>query len=217
MILPCSDAAGWSESAPGKVCGETAASAERAGRHQLANLDPGSNRNQTALVFIHRLQKTRGMSPGKTKYREGKDMTGNEVGLEFGVQRIYVKDISFESPRAPEVFKEGWGPQVNMELRTKNSELEKDLFEVSIELSIQAKKDDKNVFMIEIEQAGIFVIKGVEGEEKKRVLATFCPNFLFPYAREVVDSLAAKGSFPPLMLAPINFDALYEQEKAKQG
>lgn len=135
--------------------------------------------------------------------------------MEFGVQRVFVKDISFESPRAPDVFKEQWGPQVNMELRTNNKKIEDGLYEVGLELTLQATKDEKSVFVIELEQAGIFVVKGVEGEELKRVLATFCPNFLFPYAREVVDSLAVKGSFPPIMLAPINFDALYEQEKNK--
>ena len=137
--------------------------------------------------------------------------------MEFGVQRVYVKDISFESPRAPDIFKDQWGPQINMEIRTNQKELEKGLYEVGLEISLQAKKDEKPVFVVEIEQAGIFVIKGVEGEELQRVLATFCPNFLFPYAREVVDSLAVKGSFPPIMLAPINFDALYEQEKAKRA
>jgi preprotein translocase subunit SecB len=93
--------------------------------------------------------------------------------------------------------------------------LEGDSWEVTLQLTIQARKESKAVFLIEVEQAGIFTVKGVEGDELGRILGTYCPNILYPYAREVVDTLAVRGSFPALMLQPINFDALYDQERAK--
>ncbi|MEI8026305.1 MAG: protein-export chaperone SecB [Pseudomonadota bacterium] len=138
-----------------------------------------------------------------------------EKAVEFGIQRIYVKDISFESPSAPQVFKDQWSPQINLEVHSKADRLEGDSWEVTLQLTIQARKESKAVFLIEVEQAGIFTVKGVEGDELGRILGTYCPNILYPYAREVVDTLAVRGSFPALMLQPINFDALYDQERAK--
>jgi preprotein translocase subunit SecB len=138
-----------------------------------------------------------------------------EKAVEFGIQRIYVKDISFESPSSPQIFKEQWSPQINLEVHSKADRLEGDSWEVTLQLTVQARKESKAVFLIEVEQAGIFNVKGVEGDELGRILGTYCPNILYPYAREVVDTLAVRGSFPALMLQPINFDALYDQERAK--
>jgi preprotein translocase subunit SecB len=138
-----------------------------------------------------------------------------EKAVEFGIQRIYVKDISFESPSSPQIFKEQWSPQINLEVHSKADRLEGDSWEVTLQLTVQARKESKAVFLIEVEQAGIFNVKGVEGDELGRILGTYCPNILYPYAREVVDTLAVRGSFPALMLLPINFDALYYQERAK--
>jgi len=140
----------------------------------------------------------------------------SDQAVEFGIQRIFVKDISFESPSAPKVFRDQWDPQVNLEVNTKVERLESDTWEVVLGLTIQARKESKAIFVIEIQQAGIFTIKGIEGDGLNRVLGTYCPNILYPYAREVVDTLAVRGSFPALMLQPINFDALYDQEQAKQ-
>lgn len=142
-------------------------------------------------------------------------MSGDQA-VEFGIQRIFIKDISFESPSAPQVFRESWDPQVNLEINTKVERLEGDTWEVVLGLTVQARKESKAIFVIEIEQAGVFTVKGLEGEGLNRVLGTYCPNILYPYAREVIDTLAVRGSFPALMLQPINFDALYDQEQAKR-
>ncbi len=136
---------------------------------------------------------------------------------QFALQRIYVKDISFESPNAPEVFQAAWKPQINMDLNTASNKVSDTQFEVTISLSITAKVDEKVAFIVEIQQAGIFHVSGIEGVQLAQTLGAFCPNVLFPYAREAVDSMVNKGSFPSLMLAPVNFDAIYaEAMKRKQ-
>jgi preprotein translocase subunit SecB len=136
---------------------------------------------------------------------------------QFALQRIYVKDISFESPNAPEVFQAAWKPQINMDLNTASNKVSDTQFEVTISLSITAKVDEKVAFIVEVQQAGIFHISGLEGPQLAQTLGAFCPNVLFPYAREAVDSMVNKGSFPSLMLAPVNFDAIFaEAMKRKQ-
>lgn len=136
---------------------------------------------------------------------------------QFALQRIYVKDISFESPNAPDVFQAAWKPQINMDLNTASNKVSDTQFEVTISLSITAKVDEKVAFIVEVQQAGIFHISGIEGPQLAQTLGAFCPNVLFPYAREAVDSMVNKGSFPSLMLAPVNFDAIYaEAMKRKQ-
>ncbi|UZE97035.1 protein-export chaperone SecB [Alkalimarinus alittae] len=144
------------------------------------------------------------------------------VQPQFALQRIYVKDISFESPNAPEVFQQQWKPQINMDLNTASNKVSDSQFEVVLSLSITAKVEEKVAFIVEIQQAGIFHITGIEGPQLAQTLGAFCPNVLFPYAREAVDSLVNKGSFPSLMLAPVNFDAIFaeamqrKQEEAAQ-
>ena len=133
----------------------------------------------------------------------------------FVLQRIYVKDMSFESPRSPEAFLKHWKPIVGLELNVSNLSIGEDNFEVTLGLTITAKNEAEEViYLIELQQSGIFVIKGVTEEVLTKTLGSFCPNVLFPYARETLDSIVTKGSFPPLMLAPINFDAMYSQAKA---
>jgi len=136
--------------------------------------------------------------------------------IQVALQRIYVKDLSFESPNPVEVFGQNWKPQVNVEMQTKNRKIAESAYEVSLEMTITAKNAEKNAFVIEVEQAGIFVIKGLEGENLRRLMGTFCLTILFPYLRETVDSMCLKGSFPPLVLAPINFDQLYDQSMKQQ-
>lgn len=131
---------------------------------------------------------------------------------QFSIQRVYIKDVSFESPKAPEVFLKEWKPAVNLDLNTRQNALEDGMYEVVLTISATAKIDDEVAFIAEIQQAGIFLIKGLDAETTSHMLGAFCPNLLFPYAREALDSLVVKGSFPALMLAPINFDALYAQE-----
>jgi preprotein translocase subunit SecB len=135
---------------------------------------------------------------------------------QFAMQRIYNKDISFESPATPGVFKKQWQPQVNVDLNTKSDKIdEQGNFEVVLTITITAKIEEETAFLIEVQQAGIFFITGFEGEDLRRILGTAAPNILFPYARESIDSLCVKGGFPPVMLAPVNFDALYQQALAQ--
>ncbi|MEH6346546.1 MAG: protein-export chaperone SecB [Bermanella sp.] len=138
---------------------------------------------------------------------------------QFGVQRIFTKDVSFESPNVPEVFRQAWKPQINMDLNTNSKKIADDVYEVILTLTVTAKNEDKTAFLAEIHQGGIFKIEGLEGPALHQTLGAFCPNLLFPYAREAIDALVVKGSFPALMLSPVNFEAIYaqslQQAKAK--
>lgn len=137
---------------------------------------------------------------------------------QFAMQRIYNKDISFESPATPEVFKKQWQPQVNVDLNTKSDKVdEQGNFEVVLTITITAKIEEETAFLIEVQQAGIFFIAGFDGEELRRILGTAAPNILFPYARESIDTICVKGGFPAIMLAPVNFDALYQQAVAQSA
>ncbi|MFT7108527.1 MAG: preprotein translocase subunit SecB [Psychrobacter glaciei] len=135
----------------------------------------------------------------------------------FGIQRIYLKDTSFESPNAPEVFRGQWKPQINLDLNTKSNKLADDTYEVVLTLTVTAKNEEQTAFLAEVHQAGIFKIEGLEGAALHQAIGAYCPNLLFPYAREAIDSLVLKGSFPALMLAPVNFDAIYAQTIQQQA
>ncbi|MBS3804269.1 MAG: protein-export chaperone SecB [Oleiphilaceae bacterium] len=144
---------------------------------------------------------------------------GNEEKQQpqFALQRIYVKDLSFESPNAPGVFQEQWKPQINMDLNTSHNKVSDNQFEVVLSLTVTAKMEEKVAFIVEIQQAGVFLIKGIEAAQLAQMLGAYCPSILFPYAREAIDGIVGKGSFPALMLAPVNFDAIYAQAlKRKQ-
>lgn len=131
---------------------------------------------------------------------------------QFVMQRIFAKDLSFESPSSPNIFKKQWQPKVNVELNTKSDIIDdQNNYEVVLTVTITSKLDDETAFLVEVQQGGIFFITGFEGEELRRILGTAAPNILFPYARENIDALCVKGGFPPVMLAPVNFDALYQQ------
>jgi len=130
---------------------------------------------------------------------------------QFVMQRVYVKDMSFESPGAPAMFKQEWKPQMGIDLRTKSTSIDDDNYEVVLTLTVTAKLDDETAFLVEVQQAGIFFVRGMKGEDLRRVLAILCPNMLFPYARETIDGIVTKGTFPALMLAQVNFDGLYQQ------
>ncbi|MFT7288074.1 MAG: preprotein translocase subunit SecB [Halieaceae bacterium] len=135
---------------------------------------------------------------------------------QFVMQRIYNKDISFESPGTPEIFKKQWQPKVNVDLNTRSKPVdEQGNFEVVLSITLTAKVDDETAFLVEVQQAGIFFVTGFSEEQLRRLLGTAAPNILFPYARENIDSLVVKGGFPPVMLAPVNFDALFEQAVAR--
>lgn len=136
---------------------------------------------------------------------------------QFAVQRVFIKDVSFESPNTPEVFRQAWKPQINMDLNTRSNKLADDVYEVILTLTVTAKNEDKTAFLAEIQQGGIFKIEGLEGQALHHAVGAYCPNLLFPYAREAIDNLVVKGSFPALMLAPVNFDALYQQSLQQQA
>ena len=143
-------------------------------------------------------------------------MADEQVQQQFAMQRIYTKDISFESPATPDVFRKQWQPAVNVDLNTKSDKIDDNgNFEVVLSVTITAKVEEETAFLVEVQQAGIFMIAGIEGEDLRRVLGTAAPNILFPYARETIDTLCVKGGFPPVMLAPVNFDALFQQAMAQ--
>ncbi len=135
---------------------------------------------------------------------------------QFGIQRIYNKDVSFESPATPDVFRKQWQPKFNVDLNTKSNAVDEEgNFEVILTITVTAKIEEETIFLVEVQQAGIFLITGFEGDNLRRLLGTAAPNVLFPYARENIDALVVKGGFPAIMLSPVNFDALYQQAVAQ--
>lgn len=134
---------------------------------------------------------------------------------QFLIQRIYLKDVSFESPNTPDVYAEEWNPETNLEMASKAKSLSNDYYEVELQLTITVKNNDKAAFLVEVSQAGIFEIKGYNQSQLNQLLASYCPTTLFPYAREAIASLVSKGSFPEMHLSPINFEALYAQRMAE--
>jgi len=129
----------------------------------------------------------------------------------FAIQKIYLKDISFETPSGLDAFTKAWKPNVQQDLNVQVTPVEEGLFEVLLLLTITARIDEKVVFLVEVKQGGLFIINGLEGIQLSHAINTLCPQILFPYARETIDSLLTRGGFPPLMLAPINFDAVFAQ------
>ncbi len=134
---------------------------------------------------------------------------------EFSIQRIYTKDISFESPKTPQLFSEQWTPEVKMEINTDAKPVNDPLYEVNLKVTVTVQHKEGVAFLIEVMQAGLFTLKDFEATQRNQMLGSFCPNILYPYAREVISSLAAHGGFPALYLSPINFDALYAQHAKK--
>ena len=130
---------------------------------------------------------------------------------QFTVQRVYLKDLSYEAPIGTKAFTTQIQPKVDQELGTESKKITDNLYEAILKITITANVDDKPAFLVEVHQAGLFYIKGTEGKNLSRVLNTVCPNILFPYARETIDNILVKGSFPPIMLPPINFEALFAQ------
>jgi preprotein translocase subunit SecB len=142
-----------------------------------------------------------------------------QEGPVFTIQRIYVKDVSFETPHAPEIFREEWKPEVNVDLQTKTNRLEEGIYDVVLHLTVTVKMGEKTAFLVEVHQAGIFTLRGFPQEQLAHALGSMCPNILYPYARETISDIVIRGGFPQLLLAPVNFDALYLQhlEQQKKG
>lgn len=135
---------------------------------------------------------------------------------QFALQRIYLKDTSFEVPNAPRVFLQAWNPEISIDLATGMAQLEDgNHYEVTLSLTVTAKNDNQVAFLVEVQQAGIFQAIGFPDEELAPLLGAYCPNLLFPYAREAISDLVGKGSFPQLLLQPINFDAVFAENQRR--
>jgi len=128
---------------------------------------------------------------------------------QFAIHKIYTKDISFETPNSPGIFRVDWNPDLDIQLFTGASHLDTDLYEVIVRITVTVKIKDKTAFLAEVKQAGIFGIRELQEDRLKQLLGIFCPNILFPYVRETVSDLVNRGGFPQLLLAPVNFDAIY--------
>ena len=138
----------------------------------------------------------------------------NETEKQIIIQKLYVKDFSFESPNTPDVFSGGeWNPKTNLNLRSSHNVSEDDLHEVILTITVEAKDEDKTIFLVEIQQAGLFYINGYTEEEVEAIVGSFCPSQLFPFARETIGGIISKGGFPEFLLQPINFDALFAEAK----
>jgi len=131
----------------------------------------------------------------------------------FGIQKVYTKDLSFETPHSPQIFQEEWKPTVNLDLSSSATSVTDNIYEVVLSVTVTVSFEDKTVYLCEVQQAGVFQIQDLPKDVLARVLATVCPNILFPFAREVVADLAMRGGFPQLLIAPMNFEALYEQHQ----
>lgn len=138
---------------------------------------------------------------------------------QFALQRIYLKDASFEAPNTPASFTKKWQPEVKMDLNSAGKKIDDDHYEVSVKITLTAKNEDETAYLVELVQCGLFVAKNIPEPQLAPMLGAMCPNILFPYLRENIDNLVVKGGFPALMLAPINFDALYQQrvQQAQQA
>lgn len=135
----------------------------------------------------------------------------------FGIEKIYVKDLSLEIPNAPQIFLQRETPKVSIELQNAVKPVDAGVYEVVITVTVTSKIEDKTVFLVEVAQAGIFQIRNVPEENVEGILGVTCPNILFPYAREAVSDLVTRAGFPPVLLSPINFDALFLQQKQHQA
>ncbi|MGC2166599.1 MAG: protein-export chaperone SecB [Gallionella sp.] len=132
---------------------------------------------------------------------------------EFGMEKIYVKDLSLEIPHAPQIFLDRTSPQIDVQLHTQANSIEESLYEVLVVTTVTAKLEEKVMFLIEAKQAGIFRLRNIPTQEVEQVLAVMCPNILFPYLREVVSDIAVRAGFAPVLLNPINFEMIYQQHK----
>ena len=138
-----------------------------------------------------------------------------ETGPVLALQNVYLKDCSYESPTGPRVDG-NWNPQINLDLQTGSSALGADLREVVLTVTVSAKFGEATLFLVEVKQAGLFVIRNLTEDDAKRAVSTTCPGVLFPYARAAISSLVSQGGFPQFLLPPVNFDALYAANQTQQ-
>ena len=151
---------------------------------------------------------------------ENKEVTNQEQEVQavLQIQRIYVKDVSFEAPNLPHIFTQEWKPRLSFDLSTETAKLDDDLYEVCLNISVETTLEDSGdvAFICEVKQAGVFTISGLEEMQMAHCLTSQCPNMLFPYARELVSNLVNRGTFPALNLSPVNFDALFVEYLQRQ-
>ncbi len=138
-----------------------------------------------------------------------------EEQMQFQLQKIYVKDVSFELPNAPEVFKEAGQAEISMNLSQRVNDVSDDIFEIVLTVTVTAKTGENTAYLVEVHQAGLFLIKGFSEKNQHTVMNTLCPHTLFPYASRMITELIADGGFPPLVLQPINFEQIYAQRMAQ--
>ncbi|MBK6981461.1 MAG: protein-export chaperone SecB [Betaproteobacteria bacterium] len=135
----------------------------------------------------------------------------------FSIEKLYVKDISLEIPNAPQIFLEREGPQVDIQLHHESKPIEDGVFQTILTVTVTAKAKEKTLFLAEVGQAGIFVIRNIPEADMEPVLGIACPNILFPYVREVISDVVGRAGFPPVVLTPVNFEALYQAQKQAQA
>lgn len=154
---------------------------------------------------------TNGQSPGQP------NGTADPNAPQFAPQVVYLKDVSFESPLGPRVPENAGTPSVSMNLNTTVNQLNAELFEVVLTVNVQSVAAEKTVWLCEAQQAGAFALRNIPEPELRRILGVFCPNYLLPYARQTISDLLIKGGFPPFLLPPVNFDALFDQAIQQQA
>lgn len=133
------------------------------------------------------------------------------------LQKIYLKDCSFESPNSPEMFTVSqWDPKVQLNITSSTKNIAQDVYEIVLQINIEAKQSDRAAFLCEIQQAGVVTLRGFTEEERRRLLGGYCPGLVFPYAREAISDLVTKGGFPQLLLQPLNFEAMYLKQMEEQ-
>lgn len=153
------------------------------------------------------------MSGKKTKDNGEKQAQENQ----FAIQKIYVKDISFESPEAPEAFNfQKWEPKISLNLNNAHQLISENVYEAVLTITATVENEEKTAFLVEVQQAGVFTIAGFKNPDRNYIITSQCMNILFPYAREVISDLTSRGGFPPLIISPVNFDALYQQHIKQQ-
>ena len=131
---------------------------------------------------------------------------------QLAIQKIYVKDVSFEAPNSPAVFTGELNPTADVHFANRTTALDAENHEVVLTVTVKVRQEERTIYLVEVQQAGIFSVRGFPAEHLGAILATACPNTLFPFAREVICDLVMKGGFPQLLLAPVNFEILYAQE-----
>ncbi len=136
---------------------------------------------------------------------------------QFSIEKLYIKDASLESPNSPAIFTSKWEPEINLQLTSATKQIDDKAYEVVLTITVTAKIGEKNAYLAELQQAGIFTVQGIQGDDLGALLGSYCPGVLYPYAREAIYSLINKGGFPPLYLVPINFDAMWAKQQMEQA